>query len=267
MRRFSESDRSHVFWWSPPRSRLRLRRRENAGDYLSPVLIERLLSRAGLRISDKRSDTGRLLAVGSILHFARDGDVIWGSGVNGKIPAARHRFDRLDVRAVRGPRTRAFLLDRDIPCPEVYGDPALLLPHLFPELTDQRTAVRDYLVIPHMHDTDATALRAVRVDTRRILRPTTHWKRFLRTIIASRFVLSASLHGLIVAEAFGVPARMLRLSSREALFKYADYYEGTGRSTFTPATSVSEGLALGPEPKPTFDAQALLDAFPIDLWV
>lgn len=265
MRRFSESDRGKIFWWSPPGRRFGLWRCENAGDYLSPVLVERLLAGLGSRIADKRPDTGRLFAVGSILHLARDGDVIWGSGVNGKISEANHHFTKLDVRAVRGPRTREFLLRRGITCPEIYGDPALLLPKLFPELSRYRTGIRDYLVVPHMHD--RAEVKAARLDPRHLLLPTVNWVHFVRTILASRLVLSASLHGLIVAEAFGIPARLLRLSEREPLFKYADYYNGTGRPVFSPTASVKEGLELGGEPAPLFDAQTLLDAFPTDLWV
>ena len=48
----------------------------------------------------------RLLAVGSILHLARDNDVVWGSGVHGKIVVRRHQFKQLDAREVRGPLTR-----------------------------------------------------------------------------------------------------------------------------------------------------------------
>ena len=89
---------------------------------------------------------------------------------------------------------------------------------------------------------------------------------FVRAILQSRFVLSGSLHGLIIAEAFGIPARLLRLSDREALFKYQDYYLRTGRQACSPTRSVAEGLAQGGEPPPLFNAQALLDAFPMDLW-
>lgn len=264
MARFGESVKNSVFWWSPPKRHFGLWRRENAGDYLSPVIVERLLQWSGSRIGEKRPDTRRLLAVGSIMHFARDGDVIWGSGVNGKVPGAKHQFTDLDVRAVRGPLTREFLLQRGIACPQVYGDPVLLLPTLFPELARRCTGTRAYAIVPHLHD--VTGLKAAGIDTRQVILPTARWERFVNGILQSRFVLSGSLHGLIVAEAFGIPARLLRLSEREPLFKYQDYYLGTGRHAYSPTRSVAEGLAQGGEPLPVFDAQALLDAFPMDLW-
>ena len=67
----------------------------------------------------------------------------------------------------------------------------------------------------------------------------------IRAILDSEFVISTSLHGLVLADAYGIPARMLRITENEPLFKYQDYYEGTGRSTFTFATSVEEALTMG----------------------
>lgn len=256
----AEADREHLFWWSPPGRRLPFATRENAGDYLSRVLVSRLLATHGLRLRDRRPAAGRLLAIGSILHFARDGDVIWGCGLNGKIPPERHAFRRLDVRAVRGPLTREFLRHRGIACPAVYGDPALLLPRFLPGLRPRPR--RDCLVVRHLHDRGPSG-----VPRRRELRPTVPWRRFLRRILASRLVLSASLHGLVVAEAFGIPARLLRLGDGEPLLKYRDYYAGTGRHDFRYACSVEEGLALGGEPPPRVDTEALLAAFPLDLWM
>ncbi|WP_435103109.1 polysaccharide pyruvyl transferase family protein [Arhodomonas sp. AD133] len=264
MRRFDRSDRQHVFWWSPPSRRLRIWRRENAGDYLSPVLVERMLRGYRLRLRDKRPGTGRLFAIGSVLHFASDGDVVWGSGVNGKIEADRHRFRNLDVRAVRGPLTREFLARRGIECPPVYGDPALLLPVLCPDLASACRGKQDYVIVPHMHD--LAGLRAAGVERDRVISPLVHWRRFVTRILDSRLVLSASLHGLIIAEAFGIPARLLRLSERESLFKYEDYYRGSGRDTFMPATTVAEGLSRGGEPPLDFDPEPLRRAFPLDLW-
>lgn len=265
MHRFGEKHRSKVFWWSPQRRRLR-RRRENVGDYLSPLVVQRMLDRFGRRVTDKRQGTGRLLAIGSVMHFARDGDVIWGTGVNGKIPADRHRFERLDVRAVRGPMTRDFLLRLGIDCPEVYGDPALLIPGLFPEFQVPAPEARqDYVVVPHLHDSPSAWVGET--DRRRILWPTVPWQRFLRRLISSRLVLSASLHGLIIAEAFGIPARAVRRTEGEPRFKYADYYLGTGRPAFRFARSVDEALRLGGEPAPRFNPRPLIQQFPVDLWL
>jgi pyruvyltransferase len=104
----------------------------NFGDLLGPAIVRMMLKRRGLGTHSKVPV--RLLSVGSCLHFAQDADVVWGSGVNGKVPIESHTARILDVRAVRGPRTRSFLVERGINVPEVYGDPALLQPLLMPEL-------------------------------------------------------------------------------------------------------------------------------------
>ena len=63
-----------------------------------------------VRVYDKDVDKDRkLLALGSILTYARNNDVVWGSAVNGKWLDLKHyKFTTLDVRAVRGPLTREF---------------------------------------------------------------------------------------------------------------------------------------------------------------
>ncbi len=103
------------------------------GDVLSPILVASILREQGRSISEMQGDGSRLLAIGSILHFARTGDTLWGCGAAlGKVADEQHVFDSLDVRATRGPLTRDYLLSRGIDAPEVYGDPALLLPRFLP---------------------------------------------------------------------------------------------------------------------------------------
>ena len=262
---FHEDERAPVFWWSPPAVRvcrcLKLGR-ENVGDHLGPLIAGRMLDKRGLRIADKPEDGRRLLSVGSVLHFARDGDVLWGTGYNGKIAEGKHRFRSLDVRAVRGPITRQFLASRDIACPEIYGDPGLLFPRLFPELAGpaRKRSDRGVVLVPHLHDP------APRRGRWRILRPTTPWRRFARAIQRAELVVSTSLHGIILADAFGVPARWLRASRTESDHKYHDYFLGTGRSGVTHASSVEEAISMGGHEPPRFDADALMEAFPYDLW-
>lgn len=94
----------------------------NFGDALSEALTERIIGHKVRVIVDPFCNEKKLLGIGSILNYA-DNDVIWETGVNGKTPAHAYTFTNLDVRAVRGPLTRNFLLERGIACPEIYGDP------------------------------------------------------------------------------------------------------------------------------------------------
>lgn len=240
-------------YWRPNR------RDSNFGDALSAVVVEAMLATRGLTLASPAVRQGTLLSIGSILHFARDGDVVWGTGLNGKIPVTAHRFRVLDVRSVRGPLTRAFLADRGIAAPAVYGDPALLLPTLL----GGEFVRRDDLplsVMPNLHD---LALVAGRPD---IVSPFDPWDRVMGRLLRSRFVVASSLHGVVVAEAFGVPARFVRLSETESLLKYEDYLLGTGRTDEPFARSIDEALDMGGMPPPRFDAEGLMAAFPFDLW-
>lgn len=232
----------------------------NFGDLLGPIVVDSVLRNAGLRIDAEVSHPSRLLTVGSILHLARSGDVVWGSGRNGKVRESAHSFAHLDVRAVRGPLTRSFLTERGLAVPEIYGDPALLLPRVMPHLRQwAMQPVYDVTYVPNMNDYH----RAERGSW--LLSPRSALNDCLQRIARSRLVVGSSLHALVVAEALGIPARAVR-SRVETEFKYADYYLGTGRSDFRIASTPEEAVRWGGERPVQFSEAALLQAFPLDLW-
>lgn len=237
----------------------------NFGDFLSHKVVERLVGKP-LKICPKHppETEPKLLAIGSILWFARQNDVIWGSGVNGKrLKVGEFRFTDLDVRSVRGPLTRSFLQKNfNITCPEIYGDPALLLPCLFPEFKRKQNPSYEYLVIVHYLDRK----QFPKDPSGHIVHATDNWMEIMAKILDSKFVISSTLHGIVVAEAFGIPARLLRISDAEPLIKYQDYYFGTNRPHFTYARSVDEALSMGGEPPFECDLHKLYDAFPFDYW-
>lgn len=253
-------DRDKVFWWSPadkPRFGF-LRPKENAGDLLGPSLVDRIVRQRGLSIGDIRRP--RLISIGSVLHFARDGDTIWGSGINGKAPLSMLQFSRLDIRAVRGPLTAAVLRERGFDVPEVYGDPGILTARFWPQVPSGRGG-RVY--VPHMREKVSwrTALRA------RVVTPLQPLDRFIARIAEADVVYSTSLHGIIIAESFGIPAVLLRNRSGETPFKYDDYYQGTGRHGMPVFDSFDAALRHRPRPVDLRALQdCLLDAFPFDLW-
>lgn len=231
----------------------------NFGDHLSMIVVAEMLRRRGLTPDDETAEAARLLAIGSILHFARDGDVVWGSGVNGKIALDRLSARDLDIRAVRGPKTAAVLAKRGFDVPAIYGDPGLLVPTLFGDRFRAEPRQR-YVVVPNLHDLPMLAGHPS------VVSPLQGWNRCIHQICQAEFVVASSLHGIVIAEAFGIGARYLRVSEKEGLFKYDDYALGTGRERLEPARSIDEALAMGPHPPIVFSPGRLMDAFPYDLW-
>ncbi len=245
-----------LFYWKPHHTN-----ELNFGDHLSYVIVTKILADNGYLLEEETAVQKRLIALGSVIHFAHDNDVIWGSGNNGKVKLEEHQYTQLDVRAVRGPLTREFLQKRNIEVPEVYGDPALLLPYTFPGRF-KKNPQKKHVVIPNLHD-----LRVVEsLNYKNIISPLSSWNACIKQILEAEFVIASSLHGLIIAEAYGIPARYIRLSEEENLFKYNDYAMGTGRKEIEFARTIEEAIEMGGMPPINFDHQRLLNAFPLDLW-
>lgn len=244
-----------LFHWSPRNGSI------NFGDRLSEVVTRQLLKGYNLSLDDEVKESSRLLAIGSILHFAQSGDHIWGSGWNGKIPKSEFMANSLIVHAVRGPLTAEFLRKKRINVPEVFGDPGLLIPDLFKGRFKPKKEL-DYVFVPNLNDLSLVS------GWKNIVSPLWGWNSVISEIMRSKLVLSSSLHGLIIAEAFGIPARYVRISETESLFKYQDYYLGTGRmeSDFNFAKSIDEGMEMGGVKSLQFDPEDLINAFPLELW-
>jgi pyruvyltransferase len=248
-----------LFYWDA-RSQLGF---ANFGDALSEALVGRMLGKQIQVAGQPFNGQKKLLGMGSIMSFAQDGDVIWGTGVNGKSPEKAYQFNHLDVRAVRGPLTRDFLLKRGISCPEIYGDPTLLLPIFFPEFQKPTVPENDYVIIPHFSDEHLFDGIPNMISVKE------PWNVVVEKILNSKFVIASALSGIIVAEAFRIPAKLLQIenkSNTEDLFKYKDYYYGTNRCSFSYARSIEQALEMGGEPLPICDLEKLAQAFPYELF-
>ncbi|MFQ3612352.1 MAG: polysaccharide pyruvyl transferase family protein [Cyanobacteriota bacterium] len=261
-----------LYFWNPKRRRWKGRfgknlpfysRPNNFGDLLGPLIVERVLAQRGVTrkirtTGDPDSANQSLLTVGSILHFAKNGDIIWGSGRNGKISSEEHRFSNLDVRMLRGPLTHVFLAERGVFAPKIFGDPGLLVGYLFPEyLALRNTRIHKITVISNLND------GILNVQPTMLKSPTDSLSSILRRIAQSELVISSSLHGIVVAEAFGVPVRVLK-SSAEPSFKYEDYFLGTGRSHYPSYGTVQAAMdGQSPDP-PEYSVSEMLAAFPYE---
>lgn len=244
------SDSLSLFWWHS-----HTLRGSNFGDALSPVIVSRLSGK-----QTTRTDASpKLVAVGSVLKFAKNGDTVWGSG----FPSGDQSCERgAKVLAVRGPLTRERLLKLGIPCPEVYGDPALLLPHLF-QVPDEKKHRHRIGVIPHYMDHDR-ATKMLRGSEAKIIDLLAPIEQVIRDINACDVIYSSSLHGVIVAEAYGIPSVWVEFSDsvRGGGWKFRDYYAMTSRHA--EALNWRKGV-LWSDPTldvPEFDLEPLYDAFP-----
>lgn len=227
----------------------------NFGDLLGPKIVEKILAERGL---DPSAGEARLLVVGSILHLAGRGDHVWGAGINGKKDLPNFRDRGLEIHAVRGPLTQRILHEAGIHAPKVFGDPGLLWSHYWPREYYTSTTDKSVGIVPNLNDWKLYA------NDPRVISPIGEPHDVIEKIAKCEFVVASSLHGIVIAESFGIPARLIPPAS-EPMHKYIDYYQGTGRD-LRPASTLGEALEIGGEVAPAWDKAPLLDAFPAQLW-
>ena len=166
----------------------------------------------------------------------------------------------LKVCAVRGPLTRKTLRQQGIDCPEVYGDPAILLDEIVPA-TRSGEALYKLGICPHYVDKETIEVDDPSVT---ILDIQTPLEEYLPRMLECERIVSSSLHGIIIAEAYGVPADWMVVSDKIAGdgFKFRDYYLSTDRDPPTPLDR--DNLLAEPSwDEPRFDRKSLRRAFPL----
>jgi hypothetical protein len=164
--------------------------------------------------------------------------------------------------AVRGPLTRLRALECGASCPEIYGDPALLLPRFY----SPRAAARVRLgVVPHYFDKPRIAAHWRPPQGCALIDIQQGIERVIDEIACCDRILSSSLHGLIVAHAYGVPAMWVKFG--DTLLgdgsKFRDYLGSVGQTIAEPIrldnqVSAAESLLSQIPPAPReIDTDAL----------
>lgn len=216
----------------------------------------------------RKKRTIHLLALGSIIGLLDYDAIIWGSGIHkfSSIANIARQSDyvKYDIRAVRGPLTRQALMASGYECPEIYGDPAILMPLIYQKQSEKKYR---FTLIPHMNMIDEQNEKYGKILNVLDVR-TTDYKAFIDELTASECVISASLHGIILAESYGVPAVLLMNGMESEILKYYDWYWSTGRRNILIAASVEDAMKAHPMELPDLSQmrENIMEAFPIDVW-
>ena len=195
----------------------------NVGDLLTPFILEKLTGRP----VELSTTSPKWLVSGSVLDRALPGDILCGVGSFRK--PVTITGTQVRTLLVRGPYTAEQLTVRSerVLC----GDAGLLLPGVYAPSAPQLT--HDVGIVAHYVD-EAYAATISLPKGVRLIAVSLPVKAFIAAVRSCARILASSLHGLVVAEAYGVPAvRTVFPNTRDQVldydYKHADYYLGTGR--------------------------------------
>lgn len=208
----------------------------NWGDELNIYLLELLTGKkvlvANRSLLHILFPSKNYICIGSILGWYENKESeIWGAGALTKNAVIKN--DSVKIHLVRGKYTRQLLLKQGIECPECYGDPALLLSKLYSPSVSKRYRMG---IIPHYVEEDQTYIRdyvSSHDDVCLISMSKYYkWTDVIDKIASCDFIISSSLHGLIVSDSYGISNIWVTFSeeilpSRD--FKYRDYFSSVKR--------------------------------------
>ncbi|MCQ2217135.1 MAG: polysaccharide pyruvyl transferase family protein [Paludibacteraceae bacterium] len=179
-------------------------------------------------------NTSNYIVIGSVIEqYLNAYSIVWGAGVIFGEKQLNCRPQK--ILAVRGPKTRQYLLSQGIDCPEIYGDPALLLPYIYKSKVEKKYKVG---IIPHHTELKLPIIRELEQSGYRIINMKKYekWTDIIDQINECEYIFSSSLHGLIVSDAYKVPNQWVKFSViyKENDFKFEDYYMSVGKESISP---------------------------------
>ena len=217
----------------------------NFGDAIDPLIVGHL---SGCKVEHQGPRKADMFAIGSMLQVVKRAHkeprdkgkvVVWGTGLLN--PVFGHDFlDHVDLALVRGPITAA-LLKREL---TQFGDPGLLINDVLPFEGAQQDSID---IVPHlslMEDPDLLAF-AESDPAYVLIDPRGDAAEVCLQIASCAHVYASSLHGLIVADAYGVTNTWITPTGQSWL-KYLDYAASIGRRDMVAPLDYAEALTHTP---------------------
>jgi len=238
----------------------------NFGDAINPILLEKIFNKKVLWVNREYYPNNYLMSIGSILQKSTSNALVWGTGY---ISAdSKFKSKPKKIYAVRGPLTRDLLLKQGVECPEIYGDPALLLPQVYYPKIEKKYKLG---VIPHYVDKEDPKLKLFTNHNDILIidvKNPNHYE-FIDKLLSCEKIVSSSLHGIIVADAYNVPSKWIEFSNKVKGngFKFLDYFLSVQRKDTLPIL-IDESIKIEDiynsfsEYKIIIDLELLLNANP-----
>lgn len=249
--------------------------KNNLGDDLNFYVLGAISGKKVFSAPNLLIKCSNILFIGSILQkYINTKSIIWGAGtIDEKTYSVSCPYI---VRAVRGPLTRQWLIKHNIDCPNVYSDPALLLPLIYRPNVKKKYK---YGIIPHYVDWGAHEVKFlcdVLSDFSITLINMAKYKSceaVIDTINECEYVISSSLHGIIISDAYKIPNIWVEFSSKVDGngFKFRDYFLSVNRNVENPLVINDELKFIDLEvlfsefKKPSIDVMPFLKVAPVDI--
>jgi pyruvyltransferase len=211
--------------------------RENFGDLLSPWLVKKMTGHE-VKVANRKKP--HYVVIGSIVNQGTDQSIYWGTGMYGTEGKAEAPAGAT-YTALRGPLAQAKLSAGKgfgISTPEVYGDPALLLPFYY----SPKVAVTHEFGVVVRWSERSWAEAEYGPGVKLIDFSRGDIEAVIKELLSCRKIVTSSLHGLIVADTYGIPSAWLKSKTpRGGVFKFYDYFASVNKfrraQTFDPTTS------------------------------
>lgn len=197
--------------------------KKNFGDLLTPLLLKHFTRLSSIWSEPENS---QLIMVGSILEHLPENwnGVIAGAGKLHE--KTKLNFSKSKILGLRGPLTAKGLKGNF-----VLADPGLLAD----ELVKSQDKKYDLGIIPHWTDSKLEFNPLFKKYNPKIIRVSDDPLKVIAEIGQCKKIISSSLHGIILADAFGIPRR-IEISPRVlthayqegGLFKWNDYSASIG---------------------------------------
>jgi pyruvyltransferase len=173
-----------------------------------------------------------IIAVGSILNwYGSNRCFVWGSGIiDRKSPIKESSF-----LAVRGKYTKERLMELGFNSEVVFGDPALLLPIIY-----NPDVVKKYELglIPHYTQYEQVKSKLGNIDNLKVINlNNSNTEEVIGDFLACDRIISTSLHGLIVANAYGIRALWFEFKNNPLTndnVKFLDYFSSVDIPEYLP---------------------------------